>query len=477
MADEVKPKIHTGPNGERLVETGETRVPKKDEFYRSHLGRRRICKATCDYPPDNARVQILRPATPEEAEAAEREPEAPMVSAWMNREVVATVALDGGTQRACNNPDCGQGYEHQGPCDTYFAKAAAAPGISSRDHSNLTPDQMTAHSGRIVGMPHPAPAAPPPSPQSAKHVAGNQERELCRLLLETAQRPQVLGETNADNMRWMNRIMTQFVAVREELRLSSGKGEPGPVCPKCGSAEVDFRTDMSGPLWISCEGCASTWPDTAVLAEFRQFFPYAPSPQRLEFLHRRIGELERTLAAHVTRIKNQRAEINRLQSAAPSPQPERDFGAELERAIKGFTDTVHKRTIPGLMTALEMWKLPPEGTAQPPDPEALAHPLEMENTELRLKILDADKMAAVADDWVRRGVIDARSALADARLNYGKPYVPGMAEALAERIAEAVCRKLYPKQLRRIGEQFPEIRAVVLGVLRGDSAGAGKEGK
>lgn len=41
---------------------------------------------------------------------------------------------------------------------------------------------------------------------------------------------------------------------------------------------------------------------------------------------------------------------------------------------------------------------------------------------LRLKIKDADAIAKVADDWVKRGIIDARSALADARLNYGKPY-------------------------------------------------------
>jgi len=42
--------------------------------------------------------------------------------------------------------------------------------------------------------------------------------------------------------------------------------------------------------------------------------------------------------------------------------------------------------------------------------------------ELLLKLRAADQMAKVADDWVERGQIDSRSALADARLNYGKPY-------------------------------------------------------
>lgn len=34
----------------------------------------------------------------------------------------------------------------------------------------------------------------------------------------------------------------------------------------------------------------------------------------------------------------------------------------------------------------------------------------------------ADAMAKVIDDWVKRGLIDARSALADARLDYGEPW-------------------------------------------------------
>ena len=38
----------------------------------------------------------------------------------------------------------------------------------------------------------------------------------------------------------------------------------------------------------------------------------------------------------------------------------------------------------------------------------------------------ADKMAAVCDDWVKRKIIDERSALADARLEYCDPYTFGL---------------------------------------------------
>jgi hypothetical protein len=34
----------------------------------------------------------------------------------------------------------------------------------------------------------------------------------------------------------------------------------------------------------------------------------------------------------------------------------------------------------------------------------------------------ADRMAAAVDDLVRRGLLDARSLLADARLDYGEPF-------------------------------------------------------
>ena len=42
---------------------------------------------------------------------------------------------------------------------------------------------------------------------------------------------------------------------------------------------------------------------------------------------------------------------------------------------------------------------------------------------LRLKLRAADEMARVCDQWVQSGVIDARSALADARLRYGTPFI------------------------------------------------------
>ena len=34
----------------------------------------------------------------------------------------------------------------------------------------------------------------------------------------------------------------------------------------------------------------------------------------------------------------------------------------------------------------------------------------------------ADRMAAAVDDLIRRGLLDARSVLADARLDYGNPF-------------------------------------------------------
>ena len=48
----------------------------------------------------------------------------------------------------------------------------------------------------------------------------------------------------------------------------------------------------------------------------------------------------------------------------------------------------------------------------------LDHDFHVRTTDL----IGADRMAKVADDMVERGRIDSRSALADARLDYGKPY-------------------------------------------------------
>jgi len=41
---------------------------------------------------------------------------------------------------------------------------------------------------------------------------------------------------------------------------------------------------------------------------------------------------------------------------------------------------------------------------------------------LELKLIDADFLAMTTDIAVKRGVIDARSRIADARLNYGEPW-------------------------------------------------------
>lgn len=43
-------------------------------------------------------------------------------------------------------------------------------------------------------------------------------------------------------------------------------------------------------------------------------------------------------------------------------------------------------------------------------------------TKLLIALRAADEMARICDDWVKRGIIDSRSALADARLNYGQPF-------------------------------------------------------
>lgn len=45
-----------------------------------------------------------------------------------------------------------------------------------------------------------------------------------------------------------------------------------------------------------------------------------------------------------------------------------------------------------------------------------------QDVRIMLALRAADKMAWICDDWVQRHVIDARSALADARLRYGEPY-------------------------------------------------------
>ena len=58
-----------------------------------------------------------------------------------------------------------------------------------------------------------------------------------------------------------------------------------------------------------------------------------------------------------------------------------------------------------------------------------------------LAIKAADKMADVCDDWVKRGLLDARSALADARLIYGDPYFPVLPKILEEAARFAAAQK------------------------------------
>lgn len=73
---EVKPKLHTGPNGERLVETPRYCQPNEGDWYL--IGTMPVL-ALEDHAVDAPVRQILRPALPSEAEAAEREPTRPLI--------------------------------------------------------------------------------------------------------------------------------------------------------------------------------------------------------------------------------------------------------------------------------------------------------------------------------------------------------------------------------------------------------------
>lgn len=48
----------------------------------------------------------------------------------------------------------------------------------------------------------------------------------------------------------------------------------------------------------------------------------------------------------------------------------------------------------------------------------------VEMMRLQIRVIDADRMAAIVDEMVRGRQLDARSKLADARLDYGKPFDP-----------------------------------------------------
>lgn len=53
-----------------------------------------------------------------------------------------------------------------------------------------------------------------------------------------------------------------------------------------------------------------------------------------------------------------------------------------------------------------------------------------ERNKLTVKLRPANAIVAVIDEWVRRNLIDARSALADARLDYGDPFSEGAVKAM-----------------------------------------------
>ena len=77
--------------------------------------------------------------------------------------------------------------------------------------------------------------------------------------------------------------------------------------------------------------------------------------------------------------------------------------------------------------AMEMESVPVETDVkeiaeEPLKPDAATESGEAQGWRMEMLLRAADKMAWICDDWVSRHVIDSRSALADARLNYGKPF-------------------------------------------------------
>lgn len=64
--------------------------------------------------------------------------------------------------------------------------------------------------------------------------------------------------------------------------------------------------------WMGWKAAIQIFPPVQVV------YPFVVPSERLAYLHRKNVEMERTLAAHVARIKNQREEIKRL--ATPDPE-------------------------------------------------------------------------------------------------------------------------------------------------------------
>lgn len=61
----------------------------------------------------------------------------------------------------------------------------------------------------------------------------------------------------------------------------------------------------------------------------------------------------------------------------------------------------------------------------------------MEQINIVFNKIAADKMAAVIDDWVRRGILGSRSELADARLDYGEPFTTEQINKILDRKVES----------------------------------------
>lgn len=68
-------------------------------------------------------------------------------------------------------------------------------------------------------------------------------------------------------------------------------------------------------------------------------------------------------------------------------------------------------------------------------PSTIARSENVEAMKLRIKVIDADRMAAIVDEMVRSRHLDARSKLADARLDYGHPWNPEGMRQGAEMLA------------------------------------------
>lgn len=91
----------------------------------------------------------------------------------------------------------------------------------------------------------------------------------------------------------------------------------------------------------------------------------------------------------------------------------------------------------------------------------------MELMRLRVKVIDADRMAAIIDDMVRGRHLDARSKLSDARLDYGQPFNPTGMRQGAEMLATT---RMNADYWLTAGRDTPDCAEAVLAVEQSANA-------